>query len=982
MKKEPADSSYRAIAYSLLKSHQEKFGQAFERFYRPEIIRRQGSSLARLAEEPLHLVEDSDTQGLVEEQFVVSMKKSARELAEHLYHLAAKAWDRNINTYLKALDSHLIDYTCEEQRMFLKEVHQAFNSLYSGELLERGESIELLDQIVKRTGESTRPRLEKALAGVHIAELTEELWQDFFHGDSSKREKIESTLLDLTDHQIRELRVAFGDYPATLLAKTLKEYLPPLKPLSEDSSDEEETDNKPRKVQEFQLEAIRCLMNGRTPYEIKRIEMIFNERARAANEPELRDYITRAFPLQLYEELLGLLEGETLKDCAARILTLFAEYQENPPKIAAMPQQISESLPNAPEKYRSFFWRRRLHHESSHLIDVELEAFQEIQAELTMLSPFLLERLQEVLKEVGTPLSPRLYRRGAPVSPGRIAVLLNEAITHQESKESILSLIAGLTPGEMARVRVAYQARYGETLADHLAPYCSGNTNNDASIHYGLSGVLRAQFHVDLLSIFSPAEKQPSGSILTTESFQERICQAVVFLQQEEIATFPELKNRLKNIPPDKLYLLEAEFESTTGKRLRETLPVFSSSDREQAIALFHGTDIDTVVTAMIDDLEGAIEARWLGLSIQEIALLASLYATKAKRSLLTTLLERLTMPDVNTGLIHEALIRLLSVEASVIREELRALSLGEEDASSQPGECIFEIPYPALPFLEHAYSWRYGSLRKHLLSLVSDERISHEWFGKLMYRLEGIDSAIVDEIEIGLSEGDTKKLRMIFAELGYQCRTVEEIFLLENDDQSMKTAIMEMAGDEDERVETVLYFLGYYPDQVARLIEEALQRAHPKEKEMRLREIFANPFNSESPNPLLPNDLNWINEMYIEIRRRFALQTGTPLMPRILDSGIPLELSTELKKQLFGSDIALIVDELAGALSDTDGEEALALFITSRLKESPPRYIRGICELFSALYPNESLQTRLKKSTSEHGKSALKIMLRGESKI
>ena len=57
---------------------------------------------------------------------------------------------------------------------------------------------------------------------------------------------------------------------------------------------------------------------------------------------------------------------------------------------------------------------------------------------------------------------------------------------------------------------------------------------------------------------------------------------------------------------------------------------------------------------------------------------------------------------------------------------------------------------------------------------------------------------------------------------------------------------------------------------------------------------------------------------------------------------------------------------------------EALAVFITSRLKESPPRYIRGICELFSALYPNESLQTRLKKCTSEHGKAALEIMQRG----
>ncbi|MGA1192090.1 MAG: hypothetical protein ACO3XO_07395 [Bdellovibrionota bacterium] len=978
MKKNPADSSYRAIAYSLLKSHQEKFGQAFERFYRPEIIRRQGGTLTRLAEEPLHLLEHSDTMGLADEQFMLSMKKRARELAEHLYHLAAKAWDRNINTYLKALDSHLNDYTCEEQRIFLKEVHQAFNRLYSGDLLERGESVDLLDQIVKRTGESTRTRLEKALTGVHIAELTEELWRDFFHGDSGKRQEIERTLLDLTEHQIRELRVAFGDYPATLLAKILREYLPPLKPPTENSSDEEETDNKPRKVYDFQLEAIRYLLKGRTPYEIRRIETVFNERARAANKPELRDHITKGFPLQLHEELLGLLEGETLKDCAARILTLLSEYQANPPKVAGMPQQISESLPSAPEKYHSFFWRRRLHHESSHLMDVELEAFQEIQAEVTMLSPFLFERLQEVLKEVGSPLSPRLYRRGAPVSPGRTAALLNEAITHKESKESILSLIAGFTPGEMARVRIAYQARYGQALADHLAPYFSGDANNDAYIHYRLSGALRAQFHVDLLAIFSPNEKQPSGSVLTTESFQERIHQAVAFLQQEKIATFAELKNRIKNIPPGKLYLLEAEFEETTGKRLRETLPVFSSPDSERAIALFHGTDIDTVVTAMLDNLEDAIEAHWLNLSTQETALLANLYLTKAKRSILTTLLERLTMPDVNTGLIHETLIRLLSVEARVIREELRALSLREENASTQPGECIFEIPYPALPFLEHAYSWKYGSLRKHLLSLVSDERISHEWFGKLIYRLEGIDSAIVDEIEIGLSEGDAKKLRMIFAELGYQCRTVDEIFLLENDDQSMKTAIMDMAGDEDERVETVLYFLGYYPDQVARLIEEALQRAHPREKEIRLREIFSNPFNSESPNPLLPNDLNWINEMYIQIRRRFALQTGTPLMPRILDSGISLDFSTELKKQLFGSDIALIVDELAGALSDTDGEEALAVFITSRLKESPPRYIRGICELFSALYPKESLQARLKKSTSEHGNSALEIMRRG----
>ena len=380
----------------------------------------------------------------------------------------------------------------------------------------------------------------------------------------------------------------------------------------------------------------------------------------------------------------------------------------------------------------------------------------------------------------------------------------------------------------------------------------------------------------------------------------------------------------------------------------------------------------------MLEDLEGALQTHWRNLSIQETALLAERYSAKAKRPLLTVLLERLTITDVHTELIYEALTRLLAVEAHLIREELRSLALKEEEAPSQPAECIFEIPYPALPFLEHAYSWKYGSLRKHLLALASDGHITREWFGHLLYRLEGIDAAIIDEIEIGLSEGDTKKLRVIFAELGYQCRTLEEVFLLENDDQSMKTAIMEMAGDEDERVETVLYFLGYYPDRVASFIEEALQRTHPREKEIRLREIFSNPFNVDAPNPLLPNDLNWINEMYIQIRRRFALQTGAPLMPRILESGISREFSMELKKQLFGSDIALIVDELAGALLETNGEEALSLLITSRLKESPPRYIRGICELLSALYPTESLETRLKKSTSETSKAALKILLRG----
>ena len=982
---EDSTNSYRSIAQRLLHAHKEKFGQAFERFYRPEIIRREGSPLERLAEEPLALVQGSDTGGLSDPEFKSSLKINANQLAEKLYHLAANAWDRNINTYLKAFDNYLEEYTCEEQRIFLEELVSAFKKQYSAELLERGESIELIDQIVKRTGESTRTRLEKVLAGANITELTKEIWELFFSADSGSKGEIERILLDLTNHQIRELRVAFADYPALLLANVLKENLPEISIESDEEHEpkKQDTENKKEKkvVNQFKLEALRYLLRGRAPYEIKRIETAYNDVVKSEKEPDLLEHITRAFPLQLHNELLGLLEGENLKDSAARIIKLFTEYQQSPPKPTPLPPRISENLPTITPEYTSFFWRRRLFHESSTAFDYELEGFQEILAEVGLLSPFLLERLDAMIREASDlSLSLRLYPRGRADSPARTAERLRDAISNSESSRCALSHIYGYTPGEMARVRKAYATRYGVSLEEDLTPYLSGDTFQERLIKAQASGLLRAQFHVDLLSIFLPAEKHPAGSALTTTPFEERLHQTAVFLQQEKIETFDELRERLKQIAPSKLYMLEAEFELTTEQSLRRLLPVFSSKDKKKALALFNGTDVQVVTAAMVENMEDALEKYWIGLSNQEIEVIDESFSHGAKRSLLTVLLEKLTIAGTNVALIQEALIQLLSVEAIQIREELRAINLKQEGASTEPARCIMELPYPALRFLEHAYSQRYGSLRRHLLSLVSGGFITEEWFGKLIYRLEGIDSAIIDEIEIGLSENDSKKLRMIFLELGYQCRTVEEVFLLENQNESIKTAIMGMSGAEDERAESVLYFLGYYPDKVAKFVEEALAENEVSVRTKRLQEIFRDPLNPASPNPLLPGDLNWINEMYIQVRRRFFLQTGGFLMPQLLDSGIPLELSTSLKLQLFSSDTSLIVDEIADTISNQDADEALAQYLCSRLKDSPPRYIRGIRELFSCLYPKESLEERLKKSPSSKAKKALEVLLRSGS--
>ncbi|MCB0331357.1 MAG: hypothetical protein KDD70_16920, partial [Bdellovibrionales bacterium] len=73
-----SNRSYRDIALELLNAHRQKFGQSFERFYRPKILAKTGSPLQKIAAEPLQRVNANQKDGIRDKKFFSQLSENAR----------------------------------------------------------------------------------------------------------------------------------------------------------------------------------------------------------------------------------------------------------------------------------------------------------------------------------------------------------------------------------------------------------------------------------------------------------------------------------------------------------------------------------------------------------------------------------------------------------------------------------------------------------------------------------------------------------------------------------------------------------------------------------------------------------------------------------------------------------------------------------------------------------------------------------------
>ena len=985
-------NSLRALSLELLEKHRKQYGQAFERFYRPKILTKEPDTFQNLLDEDLQQISAVSRGGLRDKDFVEELEENGRKLSAALYKLAADDWEESINVYLRTIDDHSGQYTSQEYQYFIGYVQEIFRKEFGADRLERGESVELIDQITKRTGEETRERLALVLEGVDIQLFSRKIWSIYFSGQPGLEEKLKALLLDLTDQQIREVRLAFSNLSAELVAEELFCTLSPWNTPIDDGSKKkiiefdsasdfiEEEEEEEEFIPEYDFEGFCYALKGREKSEVEHIELMYNDIfSTQQGRMSLREQIETCFEGFEQEYSLSLLEGVSLERIAESIIEILKAYDGPRPGLTPIEQGITGEGPIS-ENLLGKVWRRRMYREDLQPQDVEIEAQVEIQEQLRFLSDEQVANVQElVFEKCGYRLNGHLYKQFWDFSPARIAVELRMSWDRKISLVETFQLFEGFTPGMMSVIKLAFKAAFSEELDDFLQDFIPKDSDPviarflGSTLKVRTAGFPRAELDLDILSLWEiEDESEPDGRILTRDAEEEGLhAEIVKRLQAGEGGTLEQLHSLLVPIASNKRFYIESDYATQTGELFRSRFEEVAPTSRELMTCLLLGSDIVSLASAVLE--QPAVLGNQLHLSDFELHALIGLFERSSETSsLLEILLQAnsqggIKFPDFNNGL-------MAFYRPSTRRFHPMLMNLGLDDGLNRDKVFPwFGQSYQCLKGFENAYTWLYGSLRGRLKSLLTNNQITKRLFGDVILRLEGIDHQMIDLIDELIDAVDLKGLQEVFRKMGPDCATFEEAYDISKGTFTLHNAILDVDADRAPIDRTILFLEGYYPDTVAKIIRKAILSESKDVAVAQLEQVFSDPFDEQHVNPLLPNDLNWITEMYIQIRLAYFEEYSCVLMSDLISADIGLDLLERLTIQLFGADTVGIVREFEAA-AKADGDVFVDEFI-SKLKDKPARYIAGIRELYDARNPDQKLKSVIANSGSDRGVDALKVL-------
>lgn len=142
--------------------------------------------------------------------------EKAKKIADKIYLLSNI--DRVIDpiAYIQTIESETLNEISEDNQFILDFAKNYFKKTYELDLKKKGESPELIDQILKRTGKSTKEKFEKVLSGFNVHSLCERIWSGELTNDNSA---LYNELDSLTNFQMNELLSEFKILPSRKLAR-------------------------------------------------------------------------------------------------------------------------------------------------------------------------------------------------------------------------------------------------------------------------------------------------------------------------------------------------------------------------------------------------------------------------------------------------------------------------------------------------------------------------------------------------------------------------------------------------------------------------------------------------------------------------------------------------------------------------------------------------------------------------------------------
>jgi hypothetical protein len=858
----------------------------------------------------------------------------AEALAHQIYSLAQKSRESDIDLYLSAFNVVLAGRSPQESKLILDRANEFFTEHYYSLIRDRGERPEISHQIIKRVGHEAADKINRIAKGIDVERIAETLW-DLYHGPYvDKESRIADIFFECTEAQAQTLRDECMLIPFKSLAKQahaiLNASVAEIKPAARKSIGKGEVYEQ-KKQAAFKARddsrALRYLFLGRSSEEmalIKRFYLDIADPEQTEEDPSLDAHVRRHFSQADLDRLGTLLEGWSPHREACEIHDLL------------YPKTLSEGLDDQLSDPRDVvdrdhtqgigpflrrFKKRRMWRDKTSVYHRVLNVREVIAERIAALSPDRFIATNQALYEnFGYELDPTMFPSLALFDARRVAVMMAERIPVATSFFELIAPMHFLAPRECFAVQQAYQVVVGTALVDDINGRLDRlgldltAQHRSALVERYVNGQGRVALNADITAHYRGEELPPGVWQAEYQSLEEdeqaAIALAATMDYEGEIGSVDKpILEILMERSYDERNRLERAFYDLTDPHisLREALRNCLSPEAfETADLLLMGIDVRSYVAELHDQpttvfslqdlapsqvraVRKAFEQTYF-VSLEDY--LANTFSDPSDEDMLIENLAAVLMPEV--------------FEAHSVLQRLSRASVDQVDFVRE--QCSGSLS--RIMAFERGYDIHFPRLRVSIKLAAARMGLTGAAFAELLLSLEGVDPEVTSKI---LEHFDAVDIQSLLAILRFYKRDqgiIEEAYDLLNPDAQLRRAVKEMKVDLDIINETLLHIDGYSAKDVAAELYELVGSLAGEDLGAAVLHVLAVP-TPQRPNPRIPEDINWLDEMCYQIGLAYQREYRHDLIDVCRSADLSAEQLEELTTRIFGAEVCASAREL-----------------------------------------------------------------------
>jgi hypothetical protein len=891
--------------------------------------------------------------------------KMGAELARHVYHLTNSERETEIQIYIDTINSYILEQDSDDNIAILEIAQNCFRERYGIDIKNRGQSPELLDQIVHRTGAHTREQFKKLLQGFDVKLIANSLWNALVSRNSNSIAKLEQEIELLTAKQRLELDFEFARIPAIKISEQLHHCL----------IDDSDLNTGYGIILENELvENFR----HRTKEEIQEIIAVYDDLYHCDHTSEKYPSFAEALQNSLkgacYDRALKILEGFNAEELA---LQLFTNIQAPHEVLDRHDNQhglhfdfagnFREDYSDCPASLRELL----VQHENDKLLDglnsKHFEAVNKILSENYDLSldptlyqcnrkTSLRERALQLFQGLTNTSTRKIHRKDEDYlslsemqevkKQFRLAVRadLSELIQIKareiQTAESLGLIRRACRP--LSRVNVLEMFEFEEQFKSlsnvELRKFCAFQSNRilkdsqinavSAELAQILSGHRYLTLNPELETTLSTVKQEITrSSQAISEIFPSLVslldlvkaCLSADTIQLEDCH---KLLATLAGLSKDRLELLELAYQRRFSRALLSDLRLIAPAKIYlQAYLLLSGLQLRKQAEAICSSISAVLDCYHYSPSEIEAVINACQRLGQKNRAVLLAEAQTLS-PDQY----WKAAIILMKPDAHRLRLLLCADHAFSDRDSKQLQELLTKPDHLVLA-LEAAYNYQYSdfarchndpnlTMLQQLRVLANRATLSRSGFARSLLLIENTSPEIAEALVVLLDRLESPataaspelysqllgKIRSLFVDHKSHLPLIRKTFAALDAALNLRERIHNLKITLTDRNLLLLLMDGYDPIFLAQRVHQIIENSRPESIESALLELLCSS-DEAGEHGLIPKHPNWTAEMFQQIRVRYQQIFGDRLITNLRRKGLSLKNSklSEIAERLYG---------------------------------------------------------------------------------